>query len=50
MMVMVVTLHVAQTVNTEQLKHCIPYKHVLFSYVIVNTVHKGDYYCYWWWW
>jgi hypothetical protein len=22
-----VTLHVAQTVNTEQLQHCIPYKH-----------------------
>ena len=35
------TLHVAQTLNTEQLQHCMPQKHGLFGYVIVNTVHKG---------
>jgi len=34
-----VTLRVAQTVNTEQLQHCIPYKHGLFQvpYIILNT-------------
>ena len=37
-----ITLHVAQTVNTEQLHHCIPQKCVCFRYIIVNTVHKGD--------
>jgi len=26
-----ITLHVAQTVNTEQLQHCIHYKHGLFQ-------------------
>ena len=26
-----ITLLVAQTVNTEQLEHCVPYKHGLFQ-------------------
>ena len=26
-----ITLHVAQTVNTERLQHCIPQKHGLFQ-------------------
>jgi len=38
------TLHVAQTVNTEQLQHCIPYRQGLFGclgYIIVHTVRNG---------
>ena len=34
-----ITLHVAQTVNTEQLQHYIPQKCGLFQ---VYTLHKGD--------
>jgi len=34
-----ITLHVAQTVNTEQLQ---PMSMVCFRYVIVNTLHKVD--------
>ena len=37
-----ITLHVAQTVNTEQLQHYIPQKHTLFQYIVVNILHKGD--------
>jgi len=37
-----ITLHVAQTVNTEQLQHYIPQKHGCFRYIIENTAHKGD--------
>ena len=36
-----ITLHVAQTVNTEQLQHCVQYKHC-FRYTIVNIMHKGE--------
>ena len=32
----------AQPVNTEQLQHHMPQKHVCFRYVTVNTLHKGD--------
>jgi hypothetical protein len=38
-----ITLHVEQIVNTEELQHYIPLKHVFFfRYVIVNTLHKGN--------
>jgi glutaredoxin len=39
-----ITLHVAQTVNTEQLQHYIPQKLGLIQvpYIVVNTLHKGD--------
>ena len=37
-----ITLHVAQTVNTEQLRHYIPQKHTLFQCIVVNILHKGD--------
>ena len=38
-----ITLHVAQTVNTEQLQHCI-YRSdmVCFRCVILNTLYRGD--------
>jgi len=39
-----ITLHVAQTVNTEQLQHCIYRRNVVcFRYIVVHTVHKGYY-------
>ena len=37
-----ITLHVAQTVNTEQLQHYTPKKHGLFQVHNCNTVHTGD--------
>ena len=37
-----ITLHVARTVNTEQLQHYYPRSMVCFRYVIVNTLHKHD--------
>ena len=37
-----ITLHVAQTVNTEQLQHCVDRRDmVCFRYIIVNTCMKG---------
>ena len=36
------TLHEARIVNTEQLQHYIPQKHVLFNYITVSTLHKCD--------
>jgi len=36
-----IILHVAQTVNTEQLQNCVPKKHGLFRCIMVNTKHKG---------
>ena len=33
------TLHVAQTVNTEQLQHCIPYRQGLFG--VYNCTYRA---------
>ena len=37
-----IILHVAQTVNTEQLQHYIPQKHGLFQVYKCKSLHKGD--------
>ena len=38
-----ITLHVAQTVNKEELQHSVPQKHgFFFRYVIVNRLRKCD--------
>jgi hypothetical protein len=38
-----ITLHAAQTVNREQLQHCIYRRNVVcVRYIIVTTLHKGD--------
>jgi hypothetical protein len=35
-----ITLHVAQSVNSEQLQHCISYKYGFYQVHNCNTVHK----------
>ena len=38
-----ITLHVAQTVNTEQLQHYTHHRNmVCFRYIIINNLHKSD--------
>jgi hypothetical protein len=36
-----ITLHVGQTVNTEQLQHYMPRNIVYFRYIIVNIEYKN---------
>jgi len=37
-----ITLHVAQTVNTNSCNIIYPRNTVCFRYITVNTLHKGD--------